>query len=189
MSQSDYNDRSGLTKQSCDHSRGKFLRERDNLACYRDQEPAGGKARAIDDRGKLAEKEAGDCGSHKRVLMALRTADTCKKATGNKEECIRLTTDCLQGNSHTVCDGARQSSRQAGHIQETPRQSATVPRQFLRPAWHLQETPRKSATVPRLSGLLQETPTQSSTVLGPSGQLHETPRRCQKSPRPSRHLR
>ncbi|KAH3739388.1 hypothetical protein DPMN_046040 [Dreissena polymorpha] len=37
-------------------------------SCYQNQEPAGGKARAIGDRGKLAEKVAGDCGSHKRVL-------------------------------------------------------------------------------------------------------------------------
>ncbi|KAH3861394.1 hypothetical protein DPMN_024322 [Dreissena polymorpha] len=36
-------------------------------ACYREQEPVGGKARAIDDRCKQAEKVAGDCGSHKRV--------------------------------------------------------------------------------------------------------------------------
>ncbi|KAH3855558.1 hypothetical protein DPMN_098126 [Dreissena polymorpha] len=36
-------------------------------ACYREQKPTGGKARAIGDRGKQAEKVAGDCGSHKRM--------------------------------------------------------------------------------------------------------------------------
>ncbi|KAH3837650.1 hypothetical protein DPMN_111050 [Dreissena polymorpha] len=65
---------------------------------------------------------------------------------------------------HTVCDGARQSLRQAGHMQEIPRQSAPVPGQSPRPARHQQETPRQSSTVLRPFGLLQETPTQSTTV-------------------------
>ncbi|KAH3784789.1 hypothetical protein DPMN_162860 [Dreissena polymorpha] len=64
---------------------------------------------------------------------------------------------------HTVCDGARQSLRHAGHMQGTPRQSATVPRQSPRPARHLQEIPLQSAKVPRPSGHLQETPRQSAT--------------------------
>ncbi|KAH3707568.1 hypothetical protein DPMN_066978 [Dreissena polymorpha] len=69
-----------------------------------------GKARAIEDRGKQAEKVAGDCGSHKRVWDGAKTALTAA------------------GDSQTVCDGARQSSRPAEHQQMTPRQSATVPR-------------------------------------------------------------
>ncbi|KAH3728638.1 hypothetical protein DPMN_054597 [Dreissena polymorpha] len=188
-------------------------------ACYREQKLAGGKARAIGDRGKQAEKVAGDCGSHKRVWVALRTADTCKKATRHKEECTRLTTRHIQGTnrrlpyslrmcedridtcrrlpdslqwcktvsqtggssvgdsqtvcdgaktvwdpavySKSVCDGANTVSAPAGDFQTV----FDVTRRSLRPEGHLQETPRQSVTVPdslslrrRLFGNLLQVP-------------------------------
>ncbi|KAH3855633.1 hypothetical protein DPMN_098203 [Dreissena polymorpha] len=61
--------------------------------CYREQKPTGEKARAIGDRGKQAEKVAGDCGSHKRMW-----------ATVNKEECTRLTTRRVKGTNRRLPD-------------------------------------------------------------------------------------
>ena len=50
-------------------------------------------ARAFGDRGKLAEKWQETVAAINACWVAFRTADTCKKATGHKEECTRLTTD------------------------------------------------------------------------------------------------
>ncbi|KAH3840435.1 hypothetical protein DPMN_113884 [Dreissena polymorpha] len=49
------------------------------------------------------------------------------------------------------------------------------------PSGHLQETPRQSATLP------ENLPDRRGT--GPSGQPQETPRWCQESQRPSGYLR
>ncbi|KAH3776424.1 hypothetical protein DPMN_177849 [Dreissena polymorpha] len=67
--------------------------------------------------------------------------------------------------SRRLPDGARNSPRPSGHLQETLRQSATMPRlsghqpetlrQSPRPLGHLQETPRQYAMLQRTSGHLQ----------------------------------
>ncbi|KAH3866160.1 hypothetical protein DPMN_029216 [Dreissena polymorpha] len=112
---------------------------------------------------------------------------------------------------HTVCDGARQSLRQAGHLQETPRQSVTLrgslqdrrdpetvcdaARKSSRPAMHLQETPRQSATISSPSEHLEETSRQSATVpdsllnrWGTCMRLRDSVRRCQDRLSASRRL-
>ncbi|KAH3826420.1 hypothetical protein DPMN_128325 [Dreissena polymorpha] len=64
-------------------------------------------------------------------LHLQRTVSQTGGAPANDTQtvCDGAKTVCVPAlDFHTVCDGARQSLRQAGHPQETPKQSVTVPR-------------------------------------------------------------
>ncbi|KAH3886087.1 hypothetical protein DPMN_010088 [Dreissena polymorpha] len=179
----------------------------------RDLKPAGGKAWAIDDRGKQAEKVAGDCGSHKRQTRVknsygtykfksetdcLRRCKTVSQTGGAPEDdtqtvCDAAKTVCVPAlDFHTVCDGDRKSLKQSVTTGKAPaRDFSTVCGCILAPAdpETVCDTARKS-TRPAMN--LQETPRNSKTVCDCArqsfklaGHLHETPRQCATTPRQS----
>ncbi|KAH3854442.1 hypothetical protein DPMN_096984 [Dreissena polymorpha] len=83
--------------------------------------------------------------------VALRTADTFSQTGGSPAGDSQTVCDLAKavwapaGYSKTVCDGANTVSAPEGDFQ-TVFEGAR--RQSLRPAGHLQQTPRQSATLP-----------------------------------------